>query len=137
MNFENFLLNTRNFAIAFVIFLLIDMVWLLFIGKGLYQKHLGFLMADKVNLLPALLFYVIFVIALVFFVINPALAKESITHVILGGLIFGLVTYATYDLTNLATIQNWPLLITIVDLIWGSFVSIATSLISYLIISRL
>ncbi len=136
---ENFLsafslVNFRNFFIALVVFLTIDMVWLLFIAKNLYAKHLGYLMAPKVNFGAALIFYVLFVIALLFFVINPALSKESWTYAMFVGAFFGLVTYATYDLTNLATVKDWPLLITGIDLVWGSFVSACTATISYLII---
>ena len=93
-------------------------------------------MKDNPNLFAALIFYLIFVIGLVIFVINPSLEKKSLLSVILTGALFGLVTYSTYDLTNLATVKNWPISITIIDLIWGSFVSSSTSLITYLIIIK-
>ena len=93
-------------------------------------------MKDDPNLFAALIFYLIFVIGLVIFVINPSLEKKSLLSVILTGALFGLISYSTYDLTNLATIKNWPISITIIDLIWGSFVSSSTSLITYLIITK-
>lgn len=133
-----FTLSTlRNYIVALVIFLVIDMVWLLFIAKSLYSKYLGYLMAEKVNFGAAFLFYMIFIVGLLFFVINPALAKESLGFAIMAGALFGLVTYSTYDLTNMATIKNWPTLITVLDLIWGSFVSSATAGVSYLVLKML
>ena len=126
----------KNFLIAFFVFLIIDIIWLVFISRNLYANQIGFLMKEKPNLLAALIFYLIFVIGLVVFVINPSLEKKSLLSLILTGALFGLVTYSTYDLTNLATIKNWPISITIIDLIWGSFVSSSTSLITYLIITK-
>lgn len=126
--------SIRNYGITFAVFLAMDMVWLLLIAKGLYSKHLGYLMAEKVNFGAAFLFYGIFVLGLLFFVISPALLKGDVLYAILAGAFFGLVTYATYDLTNMATVRNWPTLITILDLIWGSFVSSATATVSYWII---
>jgi uncharacterized membrane protein len=110
------------------------MIWLTVIAKTLYAKYLAYLMAPKVNFIAALLFYVLFVAALLVFVIDPALAKESWKTALFLGMFFGLVCYATYDLTNLATIKDWPKLITFIDLIWGSVVTGATSLLSYLIL---
>lgn len=132
----SFFQATRNFFISFFIFLIIDMVWLLFIGKNMYQNKLGDLMSSKVQLIPAFLFYLIFIVGLQFFVLYPALQKESIGYVLLAGMLYGLVTYATYDLTNLATLKNWPIMITVIDLIWGSFVSTATGLLSYLLLKK-
>ena len=84
-------------------------------------------MAAKVNLPAAAIFYLLFIAAMVFFVINPALAKTSILYAVGAGAFFGLVTYATYDLTNLATLRDWPVVITVIDLAWGTFVTSATS----------
>jgi len=88
-------------------------------------------MAKNPNLWAALIFYLIFIAGLVFFVITPALDKKMWAHALLAGLFFGLVTYATYDLTNLATVKDWPLIVTIADLIWGMFVSAAVSVAAY------
>ena len=94
-------------------------------------------MAKNPNLVAAFLFYLIFTAALIFFVIAPALDKKMWTHAILGGALFGLTTYATYDLTNLATIKDWPLLVTIVDLIWGTVLSAVVSVITFFIALKL
>lgn len=94
-------------------------------------------MAEKVNLFAAFLFYTIFILGIVVFVLNPAFMKGNWSSALLMGAFFGLVTYSTYDLTNLATVKEWPIFITVVDLLWGSFVSGITSLISYLIIKSM
>ena len=126
--------DVRNYVIALVVFLAIDMVWLTVIAKQFYAQKLGYLMAAKPNLLAALLFYMLFIVGLQFFVLNPALASGSWKAALLPGLFFGLVTYATYDLTNLATIKDWPVIITVLDLVWGSVVTGLTSLVSFWII---
>lgn len=126
--------SLRNYIVGLVVFLAIDMVWLLLIAKSIYSKYLGYLMADKVNFGAAFLFYMIFILGLLFFVINPSLSKGSLTYALLAGALFGLVCYSTYDLTNMATVKNWPTLITVIDLVWGSFVSSATAGISFFII---
>jgi len=136
MNFSFTWAGARNYAIALVIFLAIDMVWLTLIAKSLYAQHLGYLMAPKAKLLVAFLFYLLFVVGLQFFVLNPALASGSWKTALFAGMFFGLVTYATYDLTNLATVKDWPVLITAIDLVWGSVVSGATALLSFLVIKR-
>lgn len=121
----------KLYFIALPVFLAIDAVWLTLIAKSFYAKHIGYLMTKNPNLLAALIFYLIFIAGLIIFVITPALDKKMWTQALLAGAFFGLVTYATYDLTNLATIKDWPLLVTIVDLIWGMFVSAAVSTATY------
>lgn len=124
----------KNYIIALVVFLAIDMVWLVVIAKSTYNKYLGYLMAPNVNFGAAFLFYLIFIAGILYFVINPALAKDSWQYALLAGMFFGLITYSTYDLTNQATIRDWPVFITVIDLIWGTFLSGATALFSFLII---
>lgn len=127
----------KLYAIAFTVFLAIDAVWLTLIAKNFYAKHIGYLMAKNPNLWAALIFYLIFIAGLIFFVITPALDKKMWTHALLAGLFFGLVTYATYDLTNLATVKDWPLIVTIVDLIWGMCVSAVVSVTTYFLALKL
>lgn len=121
------------FGVAFAIFFAIDILWLGLIAKNMYSKHLGFIMAPKVKWVAAIIFYILFVIGLVFFVINPAIAKGSWSYALLAGVFFGFITYATYDLTNLATLKDWPLVITIIDLAWGSFLGGTVSVLTFLI----
>ncbi|AKM81333.1 MAG: hypothetical protein UT13_C0001G0372 [Candidatus Pacebacteria bacterium GW2011_GWF2_38_9] len=127
----------KQFLVAFTTFLAIDGLWLTLIAKNFYAKHLGFLMAKTPNLTAALIFYLIYVFTMVVLIITPALQKGSLTTAILTGALFGLCAYATYDLTNLATIKDWPLLVTIVDLIWGTVLSGAVAGISYLVLTKL
>lgn len=126
----------KQFLVAFITFLAIDGIWLTLIAKDFYTKNLGFLMAKNPNLLAAGIFYLIYIFTLVFFVISPALQKNSLSAAILTGALFGLCAYATYDLTNLATIKDWPLLVTVVDLLWGTFLSGSVAGISYLVLTK-
>ncbi len=116
----------KHYLITLVVFTLIDLVWLLVISKRLYQEKIGHLMADTVNLPAAAIFYLLYILALVFFVINPAVDKKSVLYALGAGAFFGLVAYGTYDLTNLATLKGWPASLTVIDLIWGSFVTGST-----------
>lgn len=126
----------RIYGVSIIVFLGIDMIWLGFIAKKLYAKYLGYLMAEKIVWIAAVIFYLIFIAGLVFFVISPALKEKGLSYAIYAGAFLGLVTYATYDLTNLATIKNWPIIITILDLLWGMFISSATSGITFLIMKN-
>jgi uncharacterized membrane protein len=121
----------KLYLIALPIFLAIDAVWLTLVAKNFYAKQIGFLMSKNPNLMAALIFYLIFIAGLIYFVITPALDKRMWTQALLAGAFFGLVTYATYDLTNLATVKDWPLIVTIADLFWGMFVSAAVSVTTY------
>lgn len=127
----------KLFFIALPVFFVIDMIWLVLIAKKFYNRHLGFLMKPDINWYAAIIFYLLFIGGLVAFVISPAVEKHSLMHALLYGALFGLITYATYDLTNLATLKDWPLLVTIVDLVWGMVLSASVSLITYLIFSRI
>jgi len=111
--------------ITFVAFTLVDLFWLVKVAPKLYRKHIGHLMAEKVNRVGALLFYVIYIVGLVLFVIQPH--QDHLLLGILYGGTFGLVTYATYDLTNLATLKAWSVKITVIDLVWGTLVTAFTS----------
>lgn len=122
----------KIFLFTTPIFFLIDMIWLGLIAKNFYQKYLGYLMGP-VNWVAAIIFYLIFIVGLVVLVIVPALESQSWSKLIFTALLFGLCTYATYDLTNLATVKNWPLLVTLVDLVWGMVLSLLVSTISYFI----
>jgi len=126
-------MNWTIYLTAISIFLLIDAFWLGFIAKRFYRKEIGFLLSSNVNWVAAGLFYILFVFGLVFFVIEPAIKSEAWIDALFSGSLFGLVAYATYDLTNLATIEGWPLKVTIIDLIWGAFIGGSVSTITYLV----
>ena len=127
----------KLFLIALPVFFVIDMIWLGLVAKNFYQKQIGFLMSPDINWLAAIIFYLIFIGGLVVFVITPAVEKQSWVHAVLYGAFFGLITYATYDLTNLATLKDWPILVTVVDLIWGSFLAASISIITYFIANKI
>lgn len=126
----------KLFLINAVIFLILDSLWLVFAHKKFYQPNIGHLMGQT-KLLPAVIFYLIYVAALVFFVLVPGQEKENLSYVLLAGAFFGAVCYATYDLTNLATLSGWPLKITIVDMIWGIFVTSLSAVLTYIITAKL
>jgi uncharacterized membrane protein len=127
----------KQYFITLPIFLSIDAIWLIFIAKNFYAKHLGFLMKTEVNFVAAALFYLLFVVGLVVFAIQPALERNSWTQALFLGALLGLISYATYDLTNLATIKDWPLIVTVIDMIWGTLLGASVSVVSYFIASKL
>ena len=116
---------------AFVVFLAIDMVWLTVVAREFYRKQLGFLHI-QFNLWAAFAFYLLFVAGLLVFVIVPAVEVGSLRKALLLGAFFGLVTYATYDLTNQATVKDWPWILTIVDMTWGAVLATSVSCLGYL-----
>lgn len=113
----------KLYGIALPIFLVIDGLWLGLVAKNFYGKYLGYLMSATPNWGAAGVFYLLYIVGLVVLVIEPAMNNGSIVEAMWKGALFGLVGYATYDLTNLATIKDWPLIVTIVDLIWGTVLS--------------
>lgn len=125
------------YGITLTVFMVIDLIWLGFIAKDLYSKYLGYLMSDNVNWLAAVVFYLIFIGGVCYFVLYPSLIDKNMTNLLIRASLFGFITYATYDLTNLATIKDWPINITIIDLIWGTTLSTSVSVISYFIINLL
>jgi uncharacterized membrane protein len=121
------------YVITLVIFLGIDALWLGVISKNFYRTHLGSLLRDSFNLGPALAFYLLYIVGLMVFVIVPAVNNDSFLQAAGLGILFGLVAYATYDLSNLATLKNWPVTIVVADLLWGMFVSGTVTSIGYLV----
>ena len=126
----------KLYFVSIGVFFIIDMVWLGLIAKNLYTTYLGHLMAPKVNWPAAFIFYALFIAGLVFFVIEPALEKQSLSYAVWAGAFFGLICYATYDLTNLATLKDWPLTITLIDLAWGAVLNSVVAATTFLIANR-
>jgi len=127
----------KLYLIALPTFFIIDMIWLGLVAKNFYQEQIGFLMKSNINWGAALAFYFLFILGLVVFVVRPAIDSGSWLKLIVLGALFGLITYATYDLTNLATLKDWPLLVTVVDLIWGMVLATSVSAITYFIATKL
>ena len=114
------------------VFLAIDMLWLGVVAKGFYQEKLvNFL--GPVNWVAAISFYLIFIVGILIFAVSPALESQSLMKAVVLGTLFGFFAYATYDLTNLATLNDWPLSVTIVDMVWGAVLSGSVATISFLI----
>ena len=118
-------------------FFAIDMVWLGLVARSFYYDQLGFLLKPNTNWVAAMIFYLLFILGILVFVVLPGLKENSLKATILRAALFGLVTYATYDLTNLATVKDWPLAITLVDLAWGTILTVAVSWIGFLAGKRL
>ena len=127
----------KIYAIALTVFFALDMVWLGLVAKNFYRDQIGFLMKSEINWTAAIGFYLLFIVGLVLFVIAPAIAKNSWVHALFFGALFGLITYATYDLSNLATLKDWPLLVTIVDLAWGATLAASVSTATYFIARKI
>ncbi|WP_025729408.1 DUF2177 family protein [Atopobacter phocae] len=125
----------RAYIITFIVFFAIDIVWLVFIANNLYRNNIGHLMAEKTNWIAAIIFYLIFIAGLVFFAIHPAIEKESWQYALLAGGFFGLLCYSTFDLTNLATLKDWPLNVTLIDITWGTFINAITAWISFYLLN--
>lgn len=115
----------------------LDAIWIGLVAKSFYQKHLGYIFAEKFVLWPAGIFYVLYSIGIAVFVVGPAVASGSWVTALWRGAFLGLIAYGTYDLTNQATIARWPISVTIVDILWGVFVTAAASVIAYFIVSRI
>jgi uncharacterized membrane protein len=115
---------------ALAVFLVFDGLWLGLIAKSFYQKHLGFIMGP-VNWYAAGIFYLLFIAGVTLFVTSPAMNNGTTLAKVFGlGFIFGLICYATYDLTNQATIKNWPMIVTLADLAWGGLITGTVSVVT-------
>lgn len=120
------------YLVALVTYLVIDLLWIGFFAASFYKKHLGYLLRPDINLPVGLLFYLLYIFGLMVFVLVPAQeARHTLGQTALTGFLFGLVAYSAYDLTNQATIRDWPILVTIVDMLWGATLSAITSAVAY------
>ncbi len=126
----------QTYLAALGSFLLLDFIWLGFVARGFYRDQLGGLMAADVRWLPAVAFYLLFVAAIMVFVVLPSLSRDSVARAALLGAFFGVVTYATYDLTNLATMKGFPTVVAAVDMVWGGILTASVATVGYLVASR-
>jgi len=117
------------YSLTALVFFGIDLFWLGIVAKNLYAKQMGDLLATQTNWLAAIAFYLLYIVGILVFAVLPAYEKQSVLSAIFLGGFFGMVAYATYNLTNLAVIKNWPLALTFIDITWGIFLtaSVATS----------
>lgn len=123
----------KLYFVSLLVFLITDFIWIGGIASSFYQNQIGFLLSPKPNMAAAVIFYSIYIAGLLYFVVLPSLKvkKLSTLRVLLIGGLFGFVSYAVYDLTNYITLSDWPLLLTVVDMLWGSFVTGLTAAIGY------
>jgi uncharacterized membrane protein len=117
-----------SYAAAAVLMLALDGLWLGLLAKDFYQQGLGHLMANSPRWLPALLFYVLYPLGLLYFAVLPQSQDAGLAQTMLRGALFGLFAYGTYDLSNLATLKDWPVLVSIVDVVWGILASCLAAL---------
>lgn len=118
------------YLLTIPIFLVIDLLWIGVVANKFYQSQIGYLLGP-VNWAGAIVFYLIYVFGIIFFVVNPALSSGSIFKAMFLGALFGFIAYATYDLTNQATIKDWPVLMSVVDIIWGAVFTGTVATVSY------
>jgi len=121
------------YGLCTIIFFAIDMLWLGFFARSFYKEKLGFILSDKVNWAAAIIFYLIYIGGILFFAVLPALREQNWQIALINGAVLGALCYATYDLTNMATISQWPLIVVVVDIIWGIVLTASVSLLTYII----
>lgn len=121
----------KLYAVTVPVFFAVDLLWLGVVARGFYRRHLGFILSPQVNWAAAVIFYLIYIGGILFFAVRPALNSQSWGQAAVLGALFGFFTYATYDLTNMATIKDWPLTIVVVDIFWGVCLCTAVSCLSY------
>ena len=108
------------YGVAALVMAGLDYLWLSHTVAPLYHRHLGAVMADHPDMRAAVAFYVVYIFGILFFAVRPALASGDWRSALLGGALFGFFAYATYDLTNLATLKVWSLLVSLIDMAWGT-----------------
>ena len=124
----------KAYAITLIVFLGLDFLWLGFVARGFYASQLAGLIRENINYLAAGIFYLAYVAGIVFFAIAPALAEGSWRKAAIHGACLGLLAYGTYDMTNMATLKNWPVTMSFVDMIWGGVLTGLSGLIGYLVV---
>ncbi len=127
------MLFIKSYLAGLIAFLVIDFIWLKYVALSFYRSNIGHLMTDKPNLAIAGLFYLFYVVGVVILAVYPALEKQSWSTALVYGGLLGLVAYGTYDITNLATLKNWPPIVAVVDIIWGTLLTASVATISYFI----
>jgi uncharacterized membrane protein len=126
-----------TYGVSVPVFFIVDMIWLGVIARGFYRKALEPLLTPNINWTAAIIFYFLFLVGVLVFALLPGMEKKSLIYTVGMAALFGFISYATYDLTNLATLRDWPLMLSIVDMMWGSFLSASTAGLTYVIMSRI
>ncbi|MDO3379785.1 DUF2177 family protein [Geoalkalibacter halelectricus] len=123
----------KLYLLTIPVFFAVDLLWLGVVAKNFYQNNLAHLLSPTVNWPAAFLFYFIYIAGILLFAVRPALFDQSLFKALLWGALFGFFTYATYDLTNLATLKDWPVKVVVVDIAWGTTLCALVASGSYLI----
>ena len=110
----------KLYLLTIPVFFAIDLLWLGVVAKNFYQNNLAHLLSPAVNWPAALTFYFMYIAGIILFAVKPGLDAGSLAKTALWGALFGFFTYATYDLTNLATLRDWPLKVVVIDILWGT-----------------
>jgi len=108
-----------TYCITALVFFAIDLLWLGVIARNLYAKYLGHFLAERVNWVAAIIFYALYIVGIILFAIEPGVRSDSCSRAVIWGVLYGFFTYATYELTNLAILKNWPVTIVFIDIAWG------------------
>lgn len=133
----NFTIFFKLYAVAVITFFIIDLIWLGVVARSFYQNQMGHLMRTDVNWPAAIVFYLVFVVGIIVLAVWPAVERQSLGHALALGALLGLVTYAAYDLTNLATLEGFPIRVVLVDMVWGTVLCATVSAVAYLASTRL
>ncbi|MGD8262981.1 MAG: DUF2177 family protein [Desulfobacterales bacterium] len=129
----NFIFYLKLYALTVPIFFVIDIIWLGIVAKEFYRRKLDFILSPQVNWTAAVIFYLMYIAGILFFAVRPAVISNSWAQAAGLGALFGFFTYATYDLTNMATIKDWPLIIVVFDIVWGVCLCTIVATISFMI----
>lgn len=121
------------YLLTLPVFFGIDMLWIGVLAKNFYRNNLGHLLRPDINWTAALIFYLLYIVGILIFATLPALEKKSLHQAVLLGALFGFFAYATYDLSNLATLKDWPVKIVFVDILWGTVLTASVAAASFFI----
>jgi uncharacterized membrane protein len=126
-----------SYLLTALVFFAIDFVWLGLVAQDIFRRHVGHLMRSDINWPAAVVFYLAFIVGILVFAVYPSVDRDSLLRAMGLGALFGFFTYATYDLTNLATLKDWPISITIMDIVWGMVLTTVVSAAGFYIVRAL
>jgi uncharacterized membrane protein len=121
------------YLLTLPVFFGIDMLWIGVLAKDFYRNNLGHLLRPDINWAAALIFYFLYIVGILIFATLPALEKQSLRQAVVMGALFGFFAYATYDLSNLATLKDWPVNVVFVDILWGMVLTASVAVASFFI----
>jgi uncharacterized membrane protein len=126
-----------SYVLTALVFFAIDLTWLGLVAKDMYNRNIGHLMSNQVKWVAAGVFYLAFIVGILVFAVYPSVDRDSLLRAVVLGTLFGFFTYSTYDLTNLATLKDWPVSVTLVDIAWGMVLTSVVSAVGFYIVRAL